>query len=74
MLQDKLLSPYDIEILMGYDRGVTNGPSSKTSAKLRELGLIEGSTIVTERGKIFIMMLLNTPLPERRWADPREKT
>jgi hypothetical protein len=57
------------------------GPGNKQHrdecvAKLIDLGLLvrdESDGIhATAKGKAFAQMVLTTPLPEKRWLDPRE--
>ena len=35
------------------------------------LAVEKGKLECTERGRHWVAMLLNTPLPEKRWVDPR---
>ncbi len=48
----------------------------KCLQRLLDLGLIQPRMVnterkVTERGRMFVEMILATPLPEQRWVDPR---
>jgi hypothetical protein len=49
--------------------------------ELAELGLIgmnlmdhDSPATITERGKVYLDMVLSTPLPIQKWADPREES
>jgi hypothetical protein len=77
----KTLTAYEIMSLLKYDHGDHIGCSNRTKqtrADLIAIGLMEdsgvGSTIITEKGKAFIRMIENTPLPVHGgvWLDPRD--
>lgn len=36
-----------------------------------EIPGMEGRVTTTEKGRLFVEMILATPLPEQRWVDPR---
>ena len=74
----------DIELLMYYSINIDQHPNivtsgvSKSTLILQECGLIKPSQLgsgmqTTKRGKKYIEMLCNTPLPEvtEVWVDPR---
>jgi hypothetical protein len=41
------------------------------ASDLVDVRKVTGEVFVTERGKVFVDMLKNTPLPVQKWADPR---
>lgn len=51
--------------------------SQRSAEDLESMGLVEKSSDtrplyrVTEKGGAWLQMLLDTPLPEQRWVDPR---
>jgi hypothetical protein len=64
-----------ITLLEAYAQGTIH--HEKAFKALKASDLVEdwpgnqGRVRTTERGKKFIDMLLETPLPEQRWIDPR---
>ena len=79
------LTPVAIEALMHYHYNPTPHPKAEsTSVKNAVSHLIQNGIIgwdensntysTTEKGVIFVEMICTTPLPEQKWADPREKS
>jgi hypothetical protein len=82
--QDTFWSPLEIELLLKayyYEiepkdiitRAHSCGVEQLLRSELIDLDVIKikGSYTITEKGKAFIEMLLNTPLPTLKWIDPR---
>jgi len=70
-----------IEILAHLNYKISNdySPSDEISYLLEKELITEGKTIppythyrLTERGKMFVCMLIETPLPELAFVDPRK--
>ena len=74
-----MMTPNDLEILIhfncsGEPHPRRSAPAVKDSIKMLEmLNLIEGRTDesynTTERGKCYMKLLCNLPLPEKVWLD-----
>jgi hypothetical protein len=74
-----MLTPFELEVLMHYFVSQSefqriNAPAFK-GAVGRLIGddllELDGSYKVTTRGRAYMYMLLDTPLPEHGWVDPR---
>lgn len=80
-------TPYEIEIILHHNSSKSPFPrwtapayeSTVSHLVQREILIaVEAFELdlphitTTERGKVFVQMLLNTPLPENKWLDPRD--
>lgn len=82
--QDSIWSPLEIELMLKayyYEIEpkdiITRAHSCSVEQLLRsdlidlDIIKIKGSYTITEKGKKFVKMLLNTPMPVLKWIDPR---
>ena len=79
------MTPYELEVLLWYYARGEDHPHEiagreRTTAleQLLRLQMIapDNSPLiytVTERGKVYIEAIINTPLPEKRWVMPEGK-
>jgi hypothetical protein len=85
-MKNTLHTPNDIDVLLWYhtrtvDHERLHAPAVIEAAnKFLDAGIFEASNsssrsyCMTAKGVAFIEMLLNTPLPEMRWIDPRDES
>ena len=67
------MTPLHLEILMHYFVSGTMFPRSTPTiteyqGHLVELGLLDTELSVTEKGKLWIERVLNTPMPVQKWV------
>jgi hypothetical protein len=76
-MEEMLVSPgviHDLIVVMCFPGGYASVPDGML-ALLAEMQLIRSSPSrgyeITERGQKWVNMLIETPLPELKWIDPR---